>query len=420
MRINESLDDDGFYSRTNAIAHRLDPSRATSGVRYLEKSSLLEDVYAFNDFSHNGVTPGARRKKDVSPDPSKALLISEHNGHMFPTKAFDPWEKRQEHALRHARVLDAAMASGEHAGCFGWCMFDYATHLDFGSGDRICYHGVLDSFRNPKLAASLYASQGEDRPVLEVGSSMDIGDYPGGQTGTVWVFTNADQVALYKNDQFVTMLEPGPWKALPHGPMPVEDTIGCLLETQEGFPKDKAQRLRYCLLSAKKYGLAGMPAADKARMLACMARYHMKYEDGVALYGKYVSNWGGQATSWRFDALRDGQVVASVTRCPDASLHLEVRPSHTCLQEGDAYDMAAVRIRILDGQGNVAPYAQLPVCLTLEGPAVLVGPDMVTAEGGMCGTYVRTTGPGETMLTVSAPGLEPVTVRFAIVLEHTP
>ena len=420
VRINESLDDDGFYNRTNAIAHQLDPSRATSGVRYLEKSSLLEDVYAFNDFSHNGITPGARRKKDVTPDSSKALLISEHNGHMFPTKAFDPWEKRQEHALRHARVLDAAMASGEHAGCFGWCMFDYATHLDFGSGDRICYHGVLDSFRNPKLAASLYASQGEERPVLEVGSSMDIGDYPGGQIGTVWVFTNADQVALYKNDQFVTLLKPGPWKALPHGPMPVEDTIGCLLETQEGFPKDKAQRLRRCLLSAGKHGPSGMPAADKARMLACMVQYHMTFQDGVALYGKYVGNWGGQATRWRFDALRGGQVVASVTRCPDARLHLEVRPSHTCLREGDAYDMAAVRIRILDGQGNPAPYAQLPVRLALEGSAVLVGPDVVTAEGGMCGTYVRTTGPGEAMLTVSAPGLEPVTVRFSIALENTP
>ena len=30
---------------------------------------------------------------------------------------------------------------------------------DFGSGDRVCYHGVMDTFRNPKLAAALYASQ---------------------------------------------------------------------------------------------------------------------------------------------------------------------------------------------------------------------------------------------------------------------
>ena len=114
--------------------------------------------------------------------------------------------KRQEHALRHARVLNDAMADGQHAGCFGWCMFDYATHKDFGSGDRVCYHGVMDAFRNPKLAAYAYASQQEETPVLAVGSSMDIGDYPAGTIGDVYVFTNADEVALYKNGDFVTNL----------------------------------------------------------------------------------------------------------------------------------------------------------------------------------------------------------------------
>ena len=64
---------------------------------------------------------------------------------MYPTKPFDDGPHRQEHALRHVRVQNAAYASGEHAGCFGWCMFDYQTHKDFGSGDRICYHGVLDT-----------------------------------------------------------------------------------------------------------------------------------------------------------------------------------------------------------------------------------------------------------------------------------
>ena len=73
VRINESVDDDEFYRRTNALAHELDDSRQTSGVRYLEKSHLLEDVYSYNDFSHNGLTPGAKKKKDVSPDMDKPL-----------------------------------------------------------------------------------------------------------------------------------------------------------------------------------------------------------------------------------------------------------------------------------------------------------------------------------------------------------
>ena len=94
VRINESQDDDKFYKRTNKTAHDLDPSRATSGVRYLEKSHLLEDVYAFNDFSYDGTGDGAKKKSSVTPDMSKALLISENNGHMFPTKPFDNSDRR--------------------------------------------------------------------------------------------------------------------------------------------------------------------------------------------------------------------------------------------------------------------------------------------------------------------------------------
>ena len=415
VRINESQDDDELYRLTNAVAHDLDPSRATSGVRFLEKSHLLEDVYSYNDFSHTGNNPGCKPKKAVMSDSKKPLLITEHNGHMFPTKSFDTWQRRQEHALRHMRVQNDAAADGDHAGCFGWCMFDYPTHKDFGSGDRVCYHGVMDAFRNPKTAAYAYASQGEHRPVLAVGSSMDIGDYPGGQIGDIHVFTNADNVYLYKNDNFVTMLKKGDWKGLPHGPMQMDDTIGCLLETQEGFDKKKADLLRECLLSIQKHGLADLSPADMAKMGYAMVKYGMKYADAVALYGKYVGNWGGEATVWRLDGEKDGEIVASCVCSPSAKLHLEVTPSHTVLEEKNTYDMAAVRIRILDENGNVAPYAQIPVKFTLEGPAQLVGPDMVTAEGGMTGTYVKTVGlAGEVRLTVETGRMDAVMIEFTV------
>ena len=351
----------------------------------------------------------------MTSESGKALLISEHNGHMFPTKSFDPWMKRQEHALRHARVQNDAAADGAHMGCIGWCMFDYNTHKDFGSGDRICYHGVMDAFRNPKLAAAVYASQQEETPVLAVGSSMDIGDYPAGNIGEVMVFSNADEVRLYKNNIYVSTLEPGDYPALPHGPLVLADTIGELLVTQEGFDQAKADMLKKPLLAAARYGLAGMPKAELARMGYAMLRYKMSFKEGVALYGKYVGNWGGEATAWRFDAIKGGRVVATATCCPSCKLHLEVKASHTALTEGDTYDMAAVRIRVLDEYGNVTPYAQIPLRLKLEGPAQLVGPDVVVAEGGMSGTYIKTCGEaGTAKLTVSADGLTSVAVTFTV------
>ena len=415
VRINESQDDDALYRRTNALAHELDPSRPTSGVRYLEKSSLLEDVYAYNDFSHTGQNPGCKPKSKVTPDMNKALLISEHDGHMFPTKSFDTWARRQEQALRHANVLDAALADGEHAGCFGWCMFDYATHKDFGSGDRTCYHGVLDSFRNPKLAAATYASQGEGAPVLEVGSPMDIGDYPGGNLGQVYVFTNAEEVALYKNDCLVGLFQPQSRLALPHPPVLIDDTIGQLLETQEGFPPAKARAVREVLRAAGQYGLGAMPLQLRARMAAVMLRYGLTMADGLALYGKYVGNWGGEATRWRFEGRVDGQTVVSRTCCPGGRLHIEARASRTALQEGDTYDMAAVRLRLLDEHGNLAPYAQLPLQLRVRGALELVGPSVVTAEGGMSGCYLRTLGrAGRATLEIRCAQAEPVSVSFTV------
>ena len=415
VRINESGDCDEMYERTNALARELDPSRPTSGVRCILKSNLLEDVYAYNDFSHIGTNPGVRLKKNVTPDMNKPLLVSEHSGHMFPTKSFDNWSRRQEHALRHATVQSAAAASGEHCGCFGWCMFDYPTHKDFGSGDRVCYHGVLDFHRNPKLAADVYASQQEKKPVLSISSPMDIGDYPGGQLGTVYAFSNAEKVLLYKNDQFVTELKKGNWNGLPHSPFVMDDIVGQLLETQEGYDKKKADTVRKALLTIAEKGLEYLSVADKMQIAAMALRYKIDYKIAWDLYGKYIGNWGGAATVWRVDAVTDGKVVASKICCPTAALQLEVTVSATELQEKASYDMAAVRIRVLDANGNIAPYAQIPVLLKLEGEAELVGPAAVTAEGGMCGTYIRTTGrKGEATLTISTAQTESVTVKFNI------
>ncbi len=415
VRINESPDDHDFYIRTNEAARRLDPSRETSGVRALEKSELLEDVYAYNDFSHSGSNPGVKERKDVMNEAAAPLIITEHNGHMFPTKSFDSWQKRQEQALRHARVQGAAAASGEHGGCIGWCMFDYQTHKDFGSGDRICYHGVLDAFRNPKLAAAVYASQSEAVPVLEFGSTMDIGDYPASDLGQNYLFTNADDVVLYKNDSYVTTFAPKGGFGLPHDPIPVDDLIGDLLITEEHFGKKKARLVRECLLAVQKYGVAALPLKNKLKFLWAMKRYRLSYADGMKLYGKYIGNWGHETTVWRFDARKNGEVVKSIRRAPGRILHLDVKVDHTVLHEGDCYDMAAVRIRILDEQDTTAVYAQAPIGLIAEGPIEIIGPSVITAEGGMTGTYIRTTGKsGTAVLTLTSTVTDPVMISFTV------
>ncbi len=419
VRVNESQDYDELYKRTNALAHELDPSRPTSGVRYFTHSHLLEDVYGFNDFSYaGGAGSGVRPRREVTKHDDKAVLVTENNGHMFPTKSFDTWAKMQEHAMRHARVQNDAAEDGEHVGCISWCMFDYGTHKDFGSGDRVCYHGVLDTFRNPKLAAAVYASQQEKTPVMVIGSSMGIGDYPADAVGDIYVFTNAEQVALYKNDKFVTMLSDTGMKGLPHPPRVINDRVGCLLQTEEGFPKAKAEAIRQCLLTVDRYGINNLPAKEKLRLAYVTKKYGMGFEECLELYNKYikfVSGWGSEAVVWRLEGRNGDEVVSEMLYEPTAKLRLEVKVSHTALKEGNTYDMAAVRVRIVNEYGAPAPFAQLPVRFELSGAAALVGPDVATAEGGMCGTYVQTLGrSGEAKLVVRVAGLEEVTVDFTV------
>lgn len=404
VRINESQDCDELYHETNRVAHKLDASRATSGVRYLEKSHLLEDVYAFNDFSHCGTNDGLKAKKSVTSNAKKPYLVSECNGHMFPTKPFDDEAHRLSHALRHTKVLDAMYAADDICGIFPWCMFDYNTHRDFGSGDAVCYHGVMDMFRNPKLAAAVYRSQGEENPCCVVSSSMDIGEHPAGNIGKVYVFTNADYIRLYKNGVHVRDFYPDKtqYPALPHPPVIIDDFIGEMLKTVEGFDDGTANDIKDCLVALSVHGTANLPPKILLKFAKLMLFKGFSISDGYELYGKYVGNWGGEATKWRFDAVKNDKVIASVTCQPGVKPNLTATASSTVLKEGESYDVAAIRISAFDDDGNVCVYYNEPVVLRTEGAIELIGPSVISLKGGCGGTYVKTTGcTGKGSLTVN-------------------
>lgn len=394
IRINESPDDDAFYEKTNAVAHKLDPSRPTGGVRAMKKSHLLEDVYTYNDFLHDGEMPGCDPKKKVTSDMEKPYLISEYNGHMYPTKAFDNEERRSEHAIRHANVLDAVAGQPDIAGSFGWCMFDYNTHKDFGSGDRICYHGVMDMFRNPKLAANIYACEQEQTPVLEITSSMDIGEHPGCNRGNIYILSNADSVKMYKNDRFIKEYLPGmsPYKHLKHGPILIDDFIGDSFAQNERFRPKHAKEITDAMNLVARGSLNHIPKRLYLTALKLLLIYHIDFAEVTRLYTKYIGDWGGTATIYRFDAIKDGKVVKSVTKEPVRKIRLEAEADHTILTEQHSYDVALVRIRAVDDHGNVLPFYQEPVRLITEGDISIIGPDTIALQGGMGGTYVKSTG----------------------------
>ncbi|MBO5610469.1 MAG: glycoside hydrolase family 2 protein [Eubacterium sp.] len=418
VRINESVDDDEFYTKTNKLCHELDPSRQTGGVRCYKKGSLLEDVYTYNDFSHTGNNKGCDRKADVTSNLDKAYLVSEYNGHMYPTKAFDWEEHRMEHMLRHANVLDEVAKQGDIAGSFGWCMFDYNTHKDFGSGDRICYHGVMDMFRNPKLAAAVYSIQQDETPVLQISSTMDIGEHPGSNRGDVYILTNADSVKMYKNGRFIKEYKDSDssYKNLKRGPIKIDDYIGdAIKEGEPEMSQKEADDLKLLLNEVARVGLYGMSKKMYAKAGFISVKYRLTMNDAVAYYNKYVGNWGSKSTEYKFEAIKNGEVIKEVVIGPMNSHELSVDVSKTELVEGRSYDVAAVRITDRDEHGNVLPFANDPVSFKISGPIELIGPDMISLQGGMGGTYVRTTGKtGKAKLTIKSQSGDTKVIEFKV------
>ena len=416
VRINESQDNEALYLRTNEVAHKLDPTRATGGIRNFKKSHLLEDVYTYNEFIHDGKHPGCDPKWKVTSDKNKGYMITEYNGHMFPTKSFDCEEHRVEHALRHSRVLDAVASYDDIAGSCGWCMADYNTHKDFGSGDRICYHGVLDMFRNPKLAAAAYSSQGE-APMLEVGSSMDIGEHPACVRGNIWLFTNADSVKMYKNDRFIKEYFPHN-KYYPHlknSPILVDDFIGDAIAQNENFKPDQARTLTKALNYLARNGYGTLPPKILLMAAKCIVLYGMSINDIVNLYTKYAGDWGGESREYRFDAIMQGKVVKSVTKSPMSKGSIKADVYKSSLTDGDTYDMTTIRIRAVDEYGNTLIYSNEPVKIEVTGPVKIVGPGVVSLRGGMSGTYIKTTGDaGIATVKISNPQFGDATINLEV------
>ena len=420
VRINESQDNDELYTKTNDLCHSLDPSRQTSGVRYLQQSHLLEDVYAYNDFTKDGTGYGLLEKGNVTKELGKGYLVSECNGHMFPTKNQDDEMHRLTHALRHAQVQsDGAVREGV-SGCISWCMADYNTHTDFGSGDAICYHGVADGFRNNKLAAWVYASQKDADPVLVVATDMNKGERAGSLLDDAYVFTNAEKVRLSKGGKFIADFEPDRehFPGLPHPPVHIDDFVGELLKTEEDFSDEVAGKVKKCLFAAQKHGMDKLPLSVKLTLLDLKVRHKFTMEQGIDLFNRYMGGWGQESGLWRFTAIREGEAAEYVEKGAYTKPCLVAWAERILLTEGSAYDMTLVHLECRDERGNRIPTASDPILLTTEGPIQVVGPRAVSLEGGAFGTYVRTVGQtGEGVLTLTSPTLGSCKLTFTIIPE---
>ena len=125
------------------------------------------------------------------------------------------------------------------------------------------------------------------------------------------------------------------------------------------------------------------------------------------LYGKYVGNWGGESSTFRFDAIKDGKVVKTVLKGAVESISICAEVSSNVLREDSTWDAAEVRLSMRDQSQNVLPYFNEPVEFSVTGPIEIIGQNLGAFRGGVTGVYVRTVGKkGKASLVVKCAGLE--------------
>jgi beta-galactosidase len=333
VRINESRDNHDFYTRTNALAHQLDPTRQTGGIRYFQESEFLEDVFTMNDFGW-----------PLKPPNHPRYLNTEFVGHTYPTKTIDQVERLMEHTIRHARVHDQLASNPQYAGGIGWCAFDYNTHGNFGSGDRICYHGVTDIFREPKPAAGFYKSQCDpaEEVVLEPAFHWARGDASVGFSKAV-VCSNCEHLKFYIDDKLVADVDP-----------------------------------------------------DRKQFA------HLKYAPFVFELGELFHKWG----DLRIEGYMQGK-LAITKRLSGRGVDTKflLLPDDSELM-ADGADSTRVVLRVTDEFGNVQPFANDAVKLELEGPAEIIGDNPFSLVGGTGAIWIRAQQtPGTVQLKAIHPSL---------------
>jgi beta-galactosidase len=320
IRINESRDFHDFYTRTNAMARSLDPTRQTCGVRYFQESEFLEDVFCMNDFGFPLKAPNHAR-----------YLNTEFVGAEWSVRSGDNNDIHKEHILRYARIYDQLQSDARYAGGLGWCAFDYATHRDFGSGDRICYHGVMDIFREAKPAAGFYRSQCSpaEEVVLEAGFHWAMNDGAAGFLPAP-ICSNCDRIVC-------SIGRDGKWHAI------IE-----LKPDRKQFP-------------------------------------HLPYPPFFLTLPNGNDDWG----DLRLDGYIQGALKISKSYSGkgfDQAFRIHADDLELI---ADGSDATRVAFRATDEYGNVRSLSIGPVSLRIDGPASIVGPSLLSLVGGVAAVWIQ-------------------------------
>ena len=201
----------------------------------------------------------------------------------------------------------------------------HARHV--GSGDRICYHGVTDIFREPKPAAGFYKSQCDpsDEIVLEPAfhglAATHRSDF-----SKAMVCSNCEHLKFYIDDKLIAEVDP-----------------------------------------------------DRTQFA------HLRYAPFVLEMGELFHKWG----NLRIERYIGGkQVIENRMSGRGVDAKFLLLPDDNELA-ADGADATRVVLRVTDEFGAVKPFAHDSIRLELDGPAEIIGDNPFSLIGGRGAIWIR-------------------------------
>lgn len=260
-------------------------------------------------------------------------------------------------------------------GYFDWCMLDANprmgghflwSHNDYARGaeDETMFCGIVDINRYPKFSYYMMQSMRDkniSQPGLYEGPMIFIASYNSGadyssSTTDITVFSNCDEVRLYRNKNLVGV-------------------------------QNRQQRSMYYQPIVSK---GGSP---------CFIFNANRYEAGELMAEGYI----------------DGKIAVTHTvRTPEKPHHLEIMlPDHNLVPIADGSDMIPVYFKVCDKNGTLVNQSNAKISIQVTGAGTLIGEGVERigvqhqyVEGGVGYALVRTTKrAGKIRISVSSDGL---------------
>jgi len=210
-RLNETPDLPSLWAATRQAAAELDGSRPSSGaMAYHQVTGWNEDVFAYNDYSHDLELSEALLRPPFPGLPyliTEAVGVDEYKPHRFAWTD-SPVQLANQAAL-HGQAQSLARSNPSYSGMLAWAAFDYASPEGLDP-ESVKWAGVADGFRVPKPGAAIYQSQVDPgvRPVIAPAFFWELAGIFPAPAPAAMIASNCERLEIFINGAHVTTGRP--------------------------------------------------------------------------------------------------------------------------------------------------------------------------------------------------------------------